>query len=84
MVEKIMKTTSMITNFVDEIIENNTEKSFINETEFEFGDKYNCYKSELFKQILDKHFKEKNINYEFKEIRNHVVYFKIKLHDWIK
>jgi hypothetical protein len=39
----------MITNFVDEIIENNTDKSFVNETEFEFGCKYDSYKVIEFK-----------------------------------
>ena len=39
----------MITEFIDEIIEGNTKESFVNEAEFEFGDKYDCYKTSEFK-----------------------------------
>lgn len=84
MVETINKTASIITDFVDKIIKGNTDESFINEAEFEFNDKYDCYKTAEFKNILDNHFKDKNVTYSFEEIRSHVVYFKIKLHDWIK
>ena len=80
---KIYKKASMITEFIDEIIEGNTKESFVNEAEFEFGDKSDCYKTSEFKEILDNHFKDKNITYEFKEVRNHVAYFKFNLHDWI-
>lgn len=79
MVERINKTTSMIIKYVDGIIESNTNKSFINEIEFEFGDKEDIYKTEKFKEILDSYFNSKNITYEFKEIRNHVAYFKINI-----
>ena len=84
MKEQIKKKALLITNHVDEIIEGNTNENFINETEFEFGDKYDCYETKEFKEILDNHFKDKNVTYTFKKVRDHVVYFKVKLHDWIK
>ena len=81
--DKIHKKASMIIKFIDEIVEDNTKESFINEVEFEFGDKYDCYKTNEFKEILDDYFEDKNITYEFTEVRNHVAYFKFKLHNWI-
>ncbi|MDB8790645.1 hypothetical protein PN398_07920 [Romboutsia sp. 1001216sp1] len=84
MINKVEKMAKMITSYIDGIIEDNTDKSFINEAEFEFGDKNDSYKTKEFKDILDNHFKEKNVTYRFKEIRPHVVYFKVKLHDWIR
>lgn len=83
MIEEIKKSASEITEMVDRVIKNNTDKSFINRTEFEFICKHDTYKTTEFKEILDNHFNGKNVTYTFEEIRPHVAYFDIKLHDWI-
>lgn len=82
--KRIIKSANIVINFIDEIIKNNEEKQFINETEFEFGDKYDVYNEQKFKEIIDEHYKDKNVTYSMKEKCNHVAIFKFTLHDWIK
>ena len=84
MKKTIQETAKMITDYIDSIIASNTDKSFINGAEFEFLDEDCNYKSPEFRKILDNHFKEKNVTYTFKEVKPREVYFKVKLHDWIK
>ena len=65
--KRIIKSANIVINFIDEIIKNNEEKQFINETEFEFGDKYDVYNKQKFKEIIDEHYKDKNVTYSMKE-----------------
>lgn len=80
----IKEMAKIITDFTDRIISDNTEKSFINEAEFEFGCKDETFKTEEFHNILTEHFKDKNITYKMMPKRKGTAYFKIKFHDWTR
>ena len=57
----------------------NTVRSNINEVEFEFRDKEDCYKTDEFKQLLEDYCKKNNITYEIHEPIKGIAHFKMKL-----
>lgn len=84
MTEEIQKTAKIITDYIDKIIASNNDKSFINRAELEFGDPEGHCGTSTFKQVLDAHFKSRNITYVCKKMNKSTYHFDITLHDWIK
>lgn len=76
---RIRKNVDLIITYINNIRLENTSKSYINKIEFEFRDKYNTYKTDRFKQLLDDYCKRNDINYEMHEQEPGIVYFKMKL-----
>lgn len=84
MTQEIKKTAAILTDYIDEIIAGNTDKSFINRAELGFGDPDNHCSTSEFKRILDKHFKTRNVTYTCKRLNIKSYHFDITLHDCMK
>ena len=80
---RIRKNVDLIINHINNKMLLKALKSNItkteNEIEFEFRDKYNTYRTDEFKHLLDKYCKNNNITYEMHEHREDTAYFIIKL-----
>ena len=79
MINRTEKAVNLIINYINNIKMKNTVRSNINEVEFEFRDKEDCYKTDKFKQLLDDYCKKNNITYEINEVSVHIAHFKMKL-----
>ena len=78
MINRTEKAVNLIINYINNIRMKNTVRSNINEVEFEFRDKEDCYKTDEFKQLLDDYCKKNNITYEVHEPVKRVAHFKMK------
>lgn len=79
MESNIKKSVDLIITYINNIRLKNNAKSYINEIEFEFRNKYDCYKTDEFKKLLDEYCKNNNITYEMHERVPGIAYFNMKL-----
>ena len=78
MINRTEKAVNLIITYINNIRLKNTSKSHIDEIEFEFRDKEDCYKTDEFKQLLNSYCENNNITYEMHEPIDRVAHFKMK------